>query len=112
MPEPRPKASMSTRPVGTPQQAAMLRFWVTARTFRPRRVLFSSSQVRTTTNKAKPMMTMRLYGSTRFGSTCMPPDSQAGLATSTFCAPKVTRTSWMRIRLMPQVASRVSSGRP
>ncbi|MNV30369.1 hypothetical protein D3C71_1216330 [compost metagenome] len=69
MPEPRPKASMSTRPVGTPQQAAMLRFWVTARTFRPRRVLFSSSQVSTTTNSAKAMMTMRLYGSTRFGST-------------------------------------------
>ncbi|MNG26017.1 hypothetical protein D3C84_1109430 [compost metagenome] len=69
MPEPRPKASMSTRPVGTPQQAAMLRFCVTARTFRPRRVLFNRSQVSTTTDKAKAMMTMRLYGNTRFGST-------------------------------------------
>ncbi len=112
MPEPSPKASMSMRPVGTPQQAAMLRFCVTARTFRPRRVLFSKSQVRSTTNSAKPMITMRLYGSTRFGSTCRPPESQAGLATSTFCAPNSTRTSWIRIRLMPQVASRVSSGRP
>ncbi|MNN84233.1 hypothetical protein D3C81_2013690 [compost metagenome] len=60
MPDPRPKASMSTRPVGTPQQAAMLRFWVTARTFRPRRVRLSSSQVSNTTNRAKPMITMRL----------------------------------------------------
>ncbi|MNT94780.1 hypothetical protein D3C72_2365380 [compost metagenome] len=55
--------------MGTPQQAAMLRFWVTARTFRPRRVLFSSNQVSTTTNRAKAMITMRLYGSTRFGNT-------------------------------------------
>ncbi len=60
MPEPNPKASMSMRPVGTPQQAAMLRFWVTARTFKPRRVLFSNSQVSSTTNSAKPMITMRL----------------------------------------------------
>ncbi|MNF96023.1 hypothetical protein D3C84_787990 [compost metagenome] len=103
---------MSTRPVGTPQQAAMLRFWVTARTLRPRRVRLSSSQVSTTTHRAKPMIAMRLYGSTRLGSTCRPPDSQDGLATSTFCAPNSTRTAWMRIRLMPQVASRVSSGRP
>ncbi|MCY1435567.1 hypothetical protein D9M71_516660 [compost metagenome] len=112
MPEPRPKASMSTRPVGTPQQAAMLRFCVTARTFRPRRVRFSSSQVSTSTQRAKPMMTMRFHGSTRLGSTWMPPDSHAGLATSTFCAPNSTRTSWISTRLMPQVASRVSSGRP
>ncbi|MCY1466462.1 hypothetical protein D9M71_847810 [compost metagenome] len=60
---------MSTRPVGTPQQAAMLRFWVTARTFKPRRVLFSSSQVSATTNNANAMITIRLYGSTRLGST-------------------------------------------
>ncbi len=60
MPEPRPKASMSTRPVDTPQQAAMLRFWVTARTFRPRRVRLSSSQVSSTTARAKAMITRRL----------------------------------------------------
>ena len=58
------------------------------------------------------MMARRLYGSTRPPSTVTPPDIQAGLATSTFCAPKMVRTSCIRIRLMPQVASRVSSGRP
>ena len=36
----------------------------------------SSSQVSTTTNRAKAMMTIRLYGSTRLGSNWMPPESQ------------------------------------
>ena len=57
------------------------------------------------------MMTMRLYGSTRLGS-AMPPDIHDGFETSTFCAPKIWRTNWIRNRLMPQVASSVSSGRP
>ena len=56
-------------------------------------------------------MTMRLYGSVRLVNS-MPPDIQDGLATSTFWAPKIWRTSWIRNRLMPQVASSVSSGRP
>ncbi|MOA37359.1 hypothetical protein D3C78_1589440 [compost metagenome] len=72
----------------------------------------SSSQVSSTTARAKPMITRRLYGNTRFGSSWTPPDSHAGLLTSTFCAPNSRRMAWIRIRLMPQVASRVSSGRP
>ncbi|SAJ33765.1 Uncharacterised protein [Enterobacter cloacae] len=55
---------------------------------------------------------MRFHGSVRLAKTCTPPDSQAGFATSRFWAPKVMRTSWISIRLIPQVASRVSSGRP
>lgn len=93
MPDPNPKASMSTRPVGTPQQAAIARFCVTARTFMPSRVLFSSSQVSASTNSTNAITAMRFHGSTRFGSSCTPPDSHAGLATSTFCAPNSTRTS-------------------
>jgi hypothetical protein len=46
------------------------------------------------------------------GSTCTPPDSHDGFSTATFCAPKIVRTACIRIRLMPQVASSVSSGRP
>ena len=42
----------------------------------------------------------------------MPPDIHAGFSTCTFCAPNTVRTAWIRIRLMPQVASSVSSGRP
>ena len=66
----------------------------------------------TSTTTAKTMMTMRLHGSTTSVSTSMPPDMNAGFSTCTFCAPKSVRTAWISIRLMPQVASSVSSGRP
>jgi hypothetical protein len=36
--------------------------------------------------------TMRLYGNTTVGSSSQPPDSQEGLATATFWAPKARRT--------------------
>ncbi len=97
MPEPSPKASISTRPVGTPQQAAIARFWVTARTFMPRRVLLSTSQVKNSTSSTKPITTRRFHGRIRFGNTWTPPESHAGFATSTFCAPNAIRTSWMSI---------------
>ena len=42
----------------------------------------------------------------------MPPDIHDGFSTCTFCAPNTVRVAWIRIRLMPQVASSVSSGRP
>ena len=66
----------------------------------------------TSTPAAKTMIAIRLQGSTRFASTCTPPDMKAGFSTCTFCAPNSVRTAWIRIRLMPQVASKVSSGRP
>jgi hypothetical protein len=75
-------------------------------------VRVSRSQIPASTAAAKPMITMRLYGSTTFDNIWMPPDIQTGFSTCTFCAPKIVRTAWMRIRLMPQVASSVSSGRP
>ena len=111
MPEPRPKAIMSTRPVGTPTQDAMVRFWVTPRTNSPRRVRVSISHTSSTTVIEKPMITMRFHGSTRF-TTVIPPLIQVGFETSTFWAPNNCRTNWIRNRLMPQVASSVSSGRP
>ena len=111
IPEPSPNASRSTRAVGTPTHAAIVRFWVTPRTNRPRRVRDSTSHTAASTANAKKMMMIRLYGSVRLVN-AMPPDIQDGLATSTFCAPKIWRTSWIRNRLMPQVASSVSSGRP
>ena len=98
--------------VGTPTQPAMARFWVTARTNMPSRVLFISTQTRSRTNSAKPTMMMRFHGRIRFGSSAMPPDIQLGLATSTFCAPKTHARPWIRTSEMPQVASRVSSVRP
>ena len=39
-------------------------------------------------------------------------DIQTGSRRRTFCAPKIERTACISIRLMPQVASSVSSGRP
>ena len=58
------------------------------------------------------MIAIRFHGSTRLGSTSMPPDIHDGLATSTFCGPKIVRAAWIRISDRPQVASSVSSGRP
>ena len=55
---------------------------------------------------------MRLNGSVRLLITSTPPDSHAGFSTGTFCAPKSERTACCSTRLMPQVASSVSSGRP
>ena len=40
------------------------------------------------------------------------PDMKFGAPTSRLVGPKAVRTACCRIRLMPQVASRVSSGRP
>ncbi len=42
----------------------------------------------------------------------MLPLIQLGFSTPTFCAPNRLRTNCISTRLMPQVASRVSSGRP
>ena len=39
MPEPSPKVSASMRPVRMPIEAAIARFWVTARISRPSRVI-------------------------------------------------------------------------
>ena len=72
----------------------------------------STSHTAARTSAAKTMIAMRLYGSTRPPASAMPPDSHDGFATSTFCAPKSVRTVWISSRLMPQVASSVSSGRP
>ena len=111
-PDPRPKAQVSTRAVGTPTQAAIARFCVTPRTKSPRRVRVRSNAIAPTTTAAKAMMTTRLQGSTTPVRISMPPDMNAGFSTCTFCAPKTVRTPWISTRLMPQVASSVSSGRP
>ena len=57
-------------------------------------------------------MTMRFQGNCRLPITTTPPLIQLGFSTPTFCAPNTERTSCISIRLMPQVASSVSSGRP
>jgi hypothetical protein len=90
----------------------MARFCVTARTNKPRRVRVSKSQISATTNAAKPDDDHPLHGSTTPVIASIPPDIHDGFSTSTFWAPKIVRTVCIRIRLMPQVASSVSSGRP
>ena len=100
------------RAVLTPMQDAIGRFCVTPRTNRPRRVLPISSATASSTAKAKPMMMIRFQGRVRLPSSVMPPLIQDGFSTPTFCAPNRLRTPCISTRLMPQVASRVSSGRP
>ena len=95
MPEPMAKASRSTRGVRTPRPAARCRSWVTARTRSPSRVRVSRAQTPSSTPAEKRRMTMRFQGRTRSGSRVTPPDIQLGFETSTFCAPKATRTVWM-----------------
>ncbi|MCY1362503.1 hypothetical protein D9M69_492230 [compost metagenome] len=93
-------------------QLAIGRFCVTPRTNRPSRVRVISNVTPISTAAAKPMMTMRFQGRFRLPSRVMPPLIQLGFSTPTFCAPKRLRTACMSTRLMPQVASSVSSGRP
>ena len=70
------------------------------------------NQTAAATSTTKPTTAMRLQGRTSPCAISKPPDSQSGFATETFCAPKMRRIVWMRPRLIPQVASSVSSGRP
>ncbi|MDT4823881.1 hypothetical protein FQZ97_571210 [compost metagenome] len=100
------------RAVFTPMHEAIGRFCVTPRTNRPRRVLPMSQPIASSTSAAKTMMQMRFHGSVTLLSIVKPPLIQPGFSTPTFCAPKSERTSCCSIRLMPQVASSVSSGRP
>ena len=100
------------RAVGMPTHAAMRRFWVTPRTNSPKRVLAISSATPASTPTANTMMAMRLKGKVRLLATATPPLSQAGFSTGTFCAPNSERTDCINTRLMPQVANRVSKGRP
>ena len=112
MPAPSEKASMSMRAVLTPTQLAMRRFCVTPRTNRPSRVLPISAAMPSSTPAANTRIARRLYGSTRLGSTWMPPDIHDGFSTPTFCAPNKLRTDCISTRLMPQVARSVSKGLP
>ena len=112
MPEPRPKVSASTRAVRMPMAAAMSRFCVTARMCRPKVVLRSTSARAPSTTKQKTRMTMRFQVMVMPPMNSKPPVIQDGFDTSLFGAPKMVRTSCCRMRLTPQVASRVSSGRP
>ena len=53
---------------------SMLRFCVTPRTKRPRRVLASSSQMPASTAKANATMTILFHGSTTSANASIPPD--------------------------------------
>ena len=90
----------------------MGRFCVTPRTNRPRRVLLIRKATPPSTASAKATMITRFQGSCRLSSSRTPPLIHAGFSTPTFCAPNTVRTSCISTRLLPQVASRVSSGRP
>ncbi len=59
----------------------------------------------------KPTMTSRL-SVTSSGPSKIVPLIQSGVATERFSGEKIERTACCRIRLTPNVASSVSSGRP
>ncbi|MCY1313657.1 hypothetical protein D9M68_440780 [compost metagenome] len=89
----------------------MRRFWVTARIRSPIGVLLSRNRSAAKTVNAKTII------HSRFQVIVSPPSSKApdiheGLPTSRLVGPKIERTACCRISDMPQVASKVSSGRP
>ena len=100
------------RAVLTPMHEAMGRFCVTPRTNRPKRVLPINSAMPTSTAAANTMINTRFQGNCRLGSNCSEPLIHEGFSTPTFCAPNKLRTPCISTRLMPQVASKVSKGRP
>ena len=110
-PEPSPNVMASTQGVRMPMEAAIRRFCVTARTLSPRLVRFSRSRSARKTPSANSTMAMRFHVSVT-PATPIEPCSQSGVETSRFVGPKAVRTACCRMRLTPQVASSVSSGRP
>ena len=72
---------------------------------------FSSSSSPAKTASANRMMTKR-FQVTSISPSWNEPDIHDGLPTSRLVGPKIERTVCCRIRLTPQVASSVSSGRP
>jgi hypothetical protein len=94
-----------------PIAAAMARFWVTARISRPSLVKRNSPSSATNTTREKQIIHSRLY------VTVMWPTSNApliheGAPTSRLVGPNAVRTACCRISERPQVASKVSRGRP
>ena len=72
------KVKASTHRARTPRQAAIPRFWVTARMRRPASVRKSRKYIALTETVASPMMKIRLYGSCSPTITGMPPESHLG----------------------------------
>ena len=99
------------RPVEMPIAAAMRRFCVTARMRRPNDVARSSNCSAAKTTMASTMIHSRPVVICR-PPTLIEPDMKAGALTWRLLAPKIVRTACCRISETPQVASRVSSGRP
>ena len=60
IPVPKAKAMESMRRTGTPTQALIARFWVVARSLRPKRVRKKSAKSSPTIAAASAMMNMRL----------------------------------------------------
>ena len=112
IPAPRPKVMASIDPERAPSALAISRFCETALSFRPKNVYLSTHISTRNINRQKIKITTRLIASDNAGSNCHKPVNQEGLLTGTFCGEIKVRTVCCRIRLMPKVASSVSSGRP
>ena len=90
-PEPSAKVMASTRCVSMPTAPAMARFCVTARTFSPHGVRYSSRYTPVATSAVSPTMKIRVSGSWMPAVGSHAPASHAGSGTLTSCAPKIER---------------------
>jgi hypothetical protein len=89
----------------------MRRFWVTARICRPKRVRFRPRAAGGEDHQREDDDPQPVVGD-RHLADLEGTGHPAGLPTSRLVGPKMVRTACCRISDTPQVASRVSSGRP
>ena len=103
---------MSMRAVAMPMAEAIGRFCATARILKAELAAPQDRASAPSTIRQKAMIASRFQVTMKPPVTAKPPVIQPGLITSLFGAPKIERTACCSTRLMPQVASSVSSGRP
>ena len=102
----------STHSLGTPIARAMARFCDTALMCSPRRVRVITMNRAAKTSIVKRTMDSRLTVIASASLIWSVPLIQAGVSTDRLFAEKIDRTSCCNTRLTPNVARRVSSGRP
>src|ERR1022692_337857 len=111
MPQPRQNVKRSTSLVLMPTAPLMVRFCTVARMCRPMRERNMKSHTQKVSSNVSPITNTPLIGISMLGVGLKEPINHSGSVGVTSRAPKVERNACCMMRLKPQVASSVSSGR-
>ncbi len=111
MPQPIAKVSRSVLLVSMPMALAIERLLTVARTRRPQRLLFNAISTPPVTTVVSARTNKPLMGMSSPGAGAQEPSNQSGKVGLTSFGPMKVRNICCIARLMPQVASKVSSGR-